>query len=144
MLSYSEARYVITEISRIPFYRQCIAKYQTQIDDLEKEKINLSMPTSPNGHESIGEAKGNAVGDYTRQLIEIIAKQDEVKREQFHFIGMLKKAEAYLDELMHSPNADYVRDYLITKDKRSLQKKYDISNAYDRMVRIIRSEVNKF
>ena len=144
MLSYSEARYVITEISRIDFYRQCIAKYQTQIDDLEKEKLDLTVPTSPNGHESIGEAKGNAVSDYTRQLIDIIARQDEIKKEQFHFIGMLKKAEAYLDELMRSPNADYVEDYLKTRDKRSLQEKYDISNAYDRMVRIIRSEVNKF
>lgn len=143
MIDYQDARYIVTEINRIPYYRRCIAGYKETIDDLERQKADLTMPSSPNGKEDIGGSKGNDVYDYTKVLIDIIAKQDEVRQEMYEYIWLLKKAEGYYEKLQGSLEADFVDDYFSTRDKRELQNKYHIGNAYDRILRITRSVIKK-
>lgn len=143
MIDYQDARYIVTEINRLPYYRRCIAEYKEKIDDLERQKSELTMPSSPNGKEAIGDAKGNEVFDYTKVLIDIIAKQDEVKQEMYEYIWLLRKAERYYEQLTGSLESDFVVEYFQTKDKRELQRKFHIGNAYDRMIRITRSVIVK-
>lgn len=143
MISYSEARYIVTEISRIGFYQETVAKYRSKIEDLDREKDALTMPSSPNGKESIGDAKGNEVWDYTKALLEIVSKQDELRDEMLDYWRLLKRAERYLERLNESLESDYVKDYFKTHDKRQLQRKYHVGNAYDKIIRITRSVVTK-
>ena len=40
-------------------------------------------------------------------------------------------------------NAQYANDFFRTKNKIEMQNKYNISNPYDRMVRIVRTEFTR-
>lgn len=143
MLSYADARYIITEISRLEYYRGAVAVYQSEIDELEQQKIDLSAPSSPNGKENIGEAKGNLPSDYTHHLIDIIERQDKIKKEQLMYIWWMRKAETYYEQLIQSEESDYVKAYFSTKDKRALAMKYSVGNPYDRMIRIVRGVMKR-
>lgn len=140
-MNYSEAKYIVTEISRIPFYRTSVNNYQKLIDDLQFKIDNLTTPSSPNGKVSIGEAKGNAINDYTEHMLSLVTEQSAVEWEKKFYQWALKKAEGYRDLLLNGSNADYVRDYMTVRDKRELQEKYHVGNAYDRMVRIVKQEL---
>lgn len=48
-MNYSEAKYIVTEICRIPFYKVSVNNYQKLIDDLQRRIESLSEPSSPNG-----------------------------------------------------------------------------------------------
>lgn len=140
-MNYPEAKYIVTEICRIPFYKQSVANYQKQIDDLQRMIDSLTEPSSPNGKESIGEAKGNALHDYTEKLTEYVTEQAAIEWEMKYYVWSLRKAEGYRDILLKGENADYVTDYINTRDKRELQDKYHVGNAYDRMIRIVKQEL---
>lgn len=140
-MNYSEAKYIVTEICRIPFYKVSVNNYQKLIDELQRRIYSLSEPSSPNGKESIGEAKGNAVSDYTEQLLTLVTEQAAIEWELKYYVWSLKKAEGYRDLLLNGENAEYVKDYMTVRDKRELQEKYHVGNAYDRMIRIVRNEL---
>lgn len=143
MLSYQDARYIVTEISRLSYYRETVATYQAELDSLEQKKLDLSAPSSPNGREHIGEAKGNLPSDYTKTLINIIEVEDKIKKEQFMYIWWMRKAETYYARLLESDEAEFVKAYFSTKDKRALATKYAVGNPYDRMIRIVRAELQR-
>lgn len=142
-MNYSDAKYIVTELSRIPFYKTSVNNYQKLIDDIQFKIDTLSEPSSPNGKESIGEAKGNSIADYTEVLTTLVTEQAAVEWELKFYALALIKAEGYRDRLFKGENADYVRDYLSTRDKRTLQDKYHVGNAYDRMLRIVIQELKK-
>ena len=142
-MTYQEAKYIVDEIKRIGFYREKVASLQREIDSLEHQKEDLASPKSPNGHESIGEAKGNAIGDYTIQLLKLSAIQDMVKERQIFFYGLYKQAVSYQKKLMNSEHSQYADDFFRTKNKLEMQNKYNTSNPYDRMVRIVRMEFTR-
>jgi len=140
-MNYPEAKYIVTEICRIPFYRTSVNNYQKLIDELQRQIDTLTEPSSPNGKEAIGEAKGNAVYDYTEKLTEYVTEQAAIEWEMKYYSWSLKKAEGYRDTLLRGENADFVLDYMGTRDKRELQEKYHVGNAYDRMIRIVKQEL---
>lgn len=63
------------------------------------------------------------------------------KWETKYYVWSLRKAEGYRDTLLRGENADFVLDYTGTRDKRELQDKYHVGNAYDRMIRIVKQEL---
>jgi hypothetical protein len=140
-MNYSEAKYIVTEMVRIPFYKVSVNNYQKAIDELQRHIDSLTEPSSPNGKEAIGEAKGNALHDYTEKLTEYVTEQAAIEWEMKYYVWSLRKAEGYRDLLLKGENADYVQDYLNTRDKRELQTKYHVGNAYDRMIRIVIQEL---
>ena len=143
MISYSQARYIVTEISRIPFYQQMIAEYQAELTELKQKKESLSEPKSPNGKTSIGEGRGNEVTDFSNRLLDLIVRQDELEQEQYNFVKAEKRAEAYLEILLKSHDAEYAEAYFHTRDKRELHERFAISNAYDRMIRVVRNNIRR-
>ena len=143
MLTYQEARYVVTEIARRPFYKEQLQRISSKMALLEERKLQLSMPNCPQGHEYIGAARGNEVTDFSKALTEIVTRQQSHKAEQDFFEDLLIRATKYYDMLLEGEESQYVRDYFETVDKRELQLKYNISNAYDRMIRIVRSTIKR-
>jgi len=143
VMNYSEAKYIVTEIIRIPFYKTSVNNYQKLIDELQRQIDSLTEPSSPNGKESIGEAKGNAIYDYTEKLTEYATEQAAIEWEMKYYVWSLRKAEGYRDILLKGENSDFVLDYISTKDKRALQEKYHVGNAYDRMIRIVIQELKR-
>lgn len=142
MLTYQESKYIISEIARRPFYKLQMIKLEQRLAVLQEKKRQLSDPNCPQGHESIGQ-RGNEVTDFSKQLVGIVTRQEELKRERDFFTMLLVRATDYYEILMEGEQPMYVRDYFQTDDKRTLQDKYCISNAYDRMVRIVRQEIHK-
>lgn len=143
MLSYQDARYIVTEISRLSYYRETVATYQSELDALEQQKLDLSAPSSPNGREHIGEARGNLPKDYTQKLIDILEIEDRIKKEQFMYIWWMRKAENYYARLLEGDETEFVKAYFSTKDKRALAIKYCVGNPYDRIIRIVRAELQR-
>lgn len=143
MLTYQEARYIVTEISRRSFYRDTLYKLQREIRELDQKKIDLSSPNSPQGHENIGGQRGNEVTDFSRHLVIIVTRQEEVIRQRDFFMSLLVRATDYYEILMDGSEPTYTRDYFEASDKRLLEAKYSVSNAYDRMIRIIRNDVQR-
>ena len=141
MLTYQEARYIVTEISRRGFYRDTLYKLQREIRELDQKKIDLSSPNSPQGHETIGGQRGNEVTDFSRHLVIIVTRQEEVIRQRDFFMSLLVRATDYYEILMDGSEPTYTRDYFEAGDKRVLEAKYNVSNAYDRMIRIVRNDV---
>lgn len=143
MLTYQEARYIVTEISRRGFYRDTLYKLQREIRELDQKKIDLSSPNSPQGHENIGGQRGNEVTDFSRHLVIIVTRQEEVIRQRDFFMSLLVRATDYYEILMDGSEPTYTRDYFEASDKRVLEAKYSVSNAYDRMIRIVRNDVQR-
>lgn len=143
MLTYQEARYIVTEISRRGFYRDTLYKLQREIRELDQKKIDLSSPNSPQGHENIGGQRGNEVTDFSRHLVIIVTRQEEVIRQRDFFMSLLVRATDYYEILMDGSEPTYTRDYFEASDKRVLEAKYNVSNAYDRMIRIVRNDVQR-
>ena len=143
MLTYQEARYIVTEISRRGFYRDTLYKLQKEIRELEQKKIDLSAPNSPQGHENIGGQRGNEVTDFSKKLVIIVTRQEEVMRQRDFFMSLLVRATDYYEILMDGEEPTYTRDYFEASDKRHLEAKYSVSNAYDRMIRIVRNDVQR-
>ena len=142
-MTYQEAKYIVDEIKRIGFYREKVASLQKEIDSLDQQKEDLASPKSPNGHESIGEAKGNSVSDYTIQLLKLSAIQDSVKKRQVFFYDLYKQACGYKKKLMSGEYSQYATDFFGSKNKLDMQNEYNTSNPYDRMVRIVRMEFTR-
>ena len=142
MLTYQEARYIVTEITRRQFYRDQLYKLNREIRDLDEKKVDLSSPNCPQGHETIGQ-RGNEVTDFSKRLVAIVTRQEEVIRQRDFFLSLLVRATDYYEILMDGEEPMYVRDYFEAHDKRLLEAKYSVSNAYDRMVRIIRNDVQR-
>lgn len=133
----------MTEISRRSFYRDTLYKLQKEIRELDQKKIDLSSPNSPQGHENIGGQRGNEVTDFSRHLVIIVTRQEEVIRQRDFFMSLLVRATDYYEILMDGSEPTYTRDYFEASDKRVLEAKYSVSNAYDRMIRIIRNDVQR-
>lgn len=143
MLSRRESKFILQQIMNIQDYENWIKKYSDDIRELEDMKAHLTEPKSPNGKFSIGEAKGNGVRDWTQELHNYNQKIERLENDKRYFEMLLGRAKYYKEKMLESQYADYMRDYLTATDRRSLEKKYFVSNAYDRMVRIIRNVIRR-
>ena len=140
MLTHGEARYIITEIIRIPFYREQIEKAGRIWKAYEEKKRQISDPNCPQGHEVIGQ-RGNEVTDPAKIIAHIVTAQEIYREKIMLYRTLQENAQWYLDVLTDGENAQFVKDYFGTQDKKSLQKKYNISNAYDRMIRVVKGDI---
>lgn len=140
MLTHGEARYVLTEIVRIPFYAEQIEKARRVYRAYEEKKRQVSDPNCPQGHEVIGQ-RGNEVTDPSRIIAHIVTAQEIYREKILLYKTLQENAQWYLDVLMGGENAQFVKDYFEAQDKKSIQKKYNISNAYDRMIRVVKGEI---
>lgn len=141
MITYNKARFVLNGIKSINVVSEIVHELQTQIDDLEQKKADLASPKSPNGRESIGEAKGNSVSDYTQELVTIITEQDKLKKEEKFYINMLERFKRYEMMLTDGEDSDYSQMYFKKYDREAICHKYRITNPFDRMIRIIRKNI---
>lgn len=142
MISHSEARYVVTEIIRLPFYAEQIEKARKVYKAYEEKKRQIADPSCPQGHEVIGQ-KGNEVSDPAKILTQIVTAQEIYREKILLYRTLQDNARWYWEVLMEGDNAQFVKDYFGTQDKKTLLKKYNISNAYDRIIRVVKGEIKQ-
>ena len=137
MLTRAEARYVITEITRLPLYKELLEKYKGILVRFDERKRSLSEPNCPQGHEVIG-SRGNEFKSNDAILADIVTREAET-REKFERIeGAKHRAEMYYESLvMYSDDSQFVTDYFNAKNKVTLCEAYYISNPYDYMIRVV-------
>ena len=143
MITYDDAKYIIAEIRRISYYQKRISLFQEELDEITNQMLMIGEPKSPNGKDDIGGAKGNEVPDKTRVYNTLITGKMEIEKKQAEFIRRRYAAECYKALLLASEYAVYVQDFLQTKDRWKLSKKYNVANPYDRMIRIVRNCIEK-
>ena len=142
MITYDDAKYIVSEVGRLHYYKKRIDAYQDEIDQITNQMLMLGEPKSPNGKEGIG-ARGNEVSDKTRVFNTLITRKMEIEKRQAEFIRRKQTAESYKEQLLRSEYATYVQDFIQARDRRALSEKYNVTNPYDRMVRIVRNCIEK-
>lgn len=144
MISYSEADYIVREIGNIARYKAWVRAYDDELREIRTQIDNLTAPVSPNGKESIGEAKGNGGHDWTIDLFVLSAKQDRIAEERKMFQDRLTRAEDYQKMMLaNEDEREFIEEYFAVRNKQTLEEKYHISNAYDRIRRIARNTVRR-
>lgn len=144
MITYSEADYIVREIGNISRYRAWIRTYDEELRELRSQIDNLTAPVSPNGKESIGEAKGNGTHDWTIDLFVLSAKYDRIADEKRMFSERLTRAEDYQQTMLQNEEEkSFIEEYFVTRNKQALEEKYHVSNAYDRIRRIARNTIRR-
>lgn len=145
MIGRRDAQFVISEIRFREYYKSRVESLNNQIDELEGKIAELTMPSSPNGRISYGSRQigddGSAFSRTESQILGIITKQSELGQEARTFEYRYLKAERYLGQLADDLDALFVKDFFAGMKYKDLEEKYHISNAYDRMIRIIQNNV---
>lgn len=152
MITIGDARYVLSEIKAIPYYDERIARIQAEIDTIQQQIENCSSPVSPNGGDDFvigGRAvrikiTGNHSFNRETLITELITAQAPLEAELREFVKRRKTAQQYKESLLNGRESGFSTDFLEgTKSYSQLQKEYHCSNAYDRMLRVIRATIHR-
>ena len=150
MINTDDARYVISEIRLIPYYEQKIAMLMFKLKELDIAIERMTEPVSPNGGKDIV-VKGKIIrvkiigtGGSTKDsiLAGYITAQEPLEESLKEFRRRYEKASSYKRQLLQGNNADFARDFLSGKKTyKDIEAEYFVSNAYDRMIRIIMQNI---
>lgn len=146
MLSRKDAQYVISEIRFRGYYESRAKELSRAIDDIEAQISRISNPVSPNGRVKIGYRPpgndGRMFQAMEAGINSLITRQMEIEQEMSVFVKRKEKAEKYLSQLLESSEEKLVKDFFCSaKTHRQIEREHHISNAYDRMIRLIQNSV---
>ena len=144
MIDRRDAQYILSEIRMIGYFKRRIGVMQKMIDDIEIEIAEITEPKSPNGKTDVSVKSDGRTSNVESRINALISRQMNVEKEKSVFDFRLWKATAYFNRLKNTNESDFVEDFFESgKTHRQLEEKYHLSNAYDRMVRIIRNAIMK-
>lgn len=119
-------------------YESILNDHAKKLKEIEKQKETYASPKSPQGHENIGAGnQHNGSADQTR-LFDLLEKQDEEEYKAQIMNERLLLAKEYRMQIMRSGDSDFVNDYINGMKMREIAKKHNVSNPYDKMMRIIK------
>ena len=146
MINTDDARYVLSEIRAMPYYQQKIAMLMFRLKELDIAIEQMTEPVSPNGGTDIV-IKGKTIrvkigsgGSSTKEAViaGYITAQIPLEESLCDFKRRYEKAAAYKRQLLESADRDFAKDFLSGKlTYRDMERKYFISNAYDKIIRLI-------
>ena len=151
MVNSHDARYILGEIRNIQYYEKRMAELKQQLREISTLIQEASVPRSPNGGKDVvvnGKTvrikipgKGYNSGSAVTSLI---TRQRPIEAEYGDFRKRWVNACRYRDELLYSDDTGFVEAFLSgTKTYRQLQDEFYVSNAYDRIIRLISQNVKK-
>lgn len=150
MIEYSDAQYVISEIRNIHYYEKKIDEIQKQIDELEERIETTTEPRSPNSGIDIVQngivmrykVPTNHSGSAESTINGLISKQMKLEADQRIWLYLKDKASGYMQLLMATKQTGFVQDFFNGRlSYKQLEQKYYCSNAYLRMIRLVKLSV---
>lgn len=148
MITSKDARFIISEIRNMPYYVERTSTITKQIEEIRERIAEASSPVSPNGGVDIGEypdtvrIKILGHGDGTDQRITALVTEEAVlNTERSRYLQRWKDANGWKQRLEHTQDGAFCRDFFVGKSYGRLEREYAVSNAYDRMIRIIRNTI---
>lgn len=147
MVTMEQAKYALQEIRNISFYRNQIKQIDIKLKNISDRMMYLSSPKSPNGGTDITingvsmrvKVSGNPMPKET-VLNDLISVEMMLDKKRYEWIVRLAKAKEYREELLaNTDEPEFVRDSLEGMRYRELEEKYNMRNAYDHMLRLIKN-----
>lgn len=142
MINNRKAAYVIQEIRNIPFYEMLIQEHEKELKESDQRKEDIASLKSPQGHEDIGAGRQFSTDSVQDRMVALFDYDDETNRKIERLKLRRRIAEGYKSELEENADDDFVRDYFSGDyTMQDIEKRHNISNAYDKMIRTIRNNV---
>ena len=147
MVTNGDARYILSEIKAIPYYEEKIDRLRKRIAEIQTQIDECTSPVSPNGGEDVlingkivrVKIPGNHSFDSGKAISNLITKQEPLETSLRDFEKRWKMASWYKKVLIEHDETSFSSDFFAGKKSyRVLQDEYGVSNAYDRMIRIVR------
>ena len=142
MINNRKASYILQELKNISLYQEIFKEHQNEYEMIQKEKETFASPKSPQGHENIGAGNQHNAEDGKERLLNLLEKQDDIEYKMDLIKQRVGIALQYKLALMDCEDYQFVKDYLDGMKIRDIEKKHNVSNAYDKMIRLIRNNID--
>ena len=150
MITTADARYIISEIRNIPHYSDRIKKMQEQVERLQVMIDTATSPVSPNGGSDVlikgvwvrVKVPSSHSVDSASRINAYISAQQEYEAKIRDLRKRLAIAVAMKKKVLEQDEQDraFVNDFFAQKlTYRELQIAHNISNPYDKIIRIIKN-----
>ena len=151
MVNSEDAKYILSEIRSMPYYESKIALIMYRLAEIDIAIERLNEPASPNGGTDVmvkgKEVRIKVAGHGTGKeaiLAGYITSQKPLEQELIEWKNRYARAGMYKTLLLQSKDGNFARDFLEGKKRyRDLEKEYFVSNAYDKMIRIITQTIER-
>lgn len=151
MVTSADCKYILSEIRNIPYYEYRIALLTAELHELDLQISGVTEPVSPNGGRDVIingkkiriKVVGSHDADSGSRISDLITKQQPIEQELRDFRSRAAKAIGYRNQIIEHDSSDFVTEFLAGVPYKELQKKHFVSNAYERMLKIISHAVRK-
>lgn len=149
MVNIEDAKYILSEIRAMPYYESKIALIMYRLAELDIAIERLNEPASPNGGTDVKikgkeirvKITGHGIGKEAI-LAGYITAQKPLEQELIGWKNRYARAVMYKNLLLQSKDGAFAKDFLDGKKRyREIEKEYFVSNAYDKMIRIIMQNI---
>lgn len=150
MTTYGDARYILREIQAIPYYEERIARTRKRLSEIQRQIDEATSPVSTCGEDVVIDGKvvrvkipGTGSYDSGKAITNLITRQRPLEVSLREFEKRWRTAIAYRKKVLSASSDGFAADFLSgSKSYKQLESEYAVGNAYDRMLRIIRSAIH--
>jgi len=151
MVTSADCKYILSEIRNIPYYEYRIGLLNAELHEIDMQIAGVTEPVSPNGGKDVVingkkiriKVVGSHDSDSGSRISELITKQQPIEQELREFKRRAEKANSYRLQIIEHDDSQFVIEFLAGVPYRELQKKHFVTNAYERMLRIISHAIKK-
>ena len=148
MVSVGDAKFILSEIRQINYYETKIGELMGRLSDMDMMIADVTSPVSPQGGQDV-KVKGKTVRvkvhgagmNSSQRIVELATAKKPIEDMLTDFRKRHIRALDYRRQLMHSKHAEYINDFFSGMSYKDIQRKYYVSNAYDKTLRIIVSTI---
>ena len=137
-MTKEEAKYILHELKSINYYTHKLFELECLLKDLAQQIVDIQTPSSPNSGNGV---KVESHKDKTSIVNSLLSDEQAYNAEYNFYLSCKQHAEAYRIKLMTicGPiDKSFCQDYIDGMPYDKINTKYNTSNAYDRIIRLIR------
>ena len=137
-MTKEEAKYILHELKSINYYTHKLFELERLLKDLAQQIVDIQTPSSPNSGNGV---KVENHKDKTSIVNSLLSDEQAYNAEYNFYLSCKQHAEAYWIKLMtacDSKDKSFCQDYIDGMPYDKINAKYNTSNAYDRIIRLIR------
>ncbi len=137
-MTKEEAKYILHELKSINYYTHKLFELECLLKDLAQQIVDVQTPSSPSGGNGV---KVENHKDKTSIVNSLLSDEQTYNAEYNFLLSCKQHAEAYRIKLMTACDPKdklFCQDYIDGMPYGKINAKYNTSNAYDRIIRLIR------
>lgn len=138
-MTKEEAKYILHELKSINYYTHKLFELECLLKDIAQQIVDVQTPSCPNS--GSGDAKVESHQDKTSIVNSLLSDEQAFNAEYNFYLSCKQHAEMYRIKLMTSCidpiNKQFCEEYIRGMRYEKLNEKYNTSNAYDKIIRLI-------